>query len=62
LIRELKEKDVKEGCRGQRRSEVGGVSDAVAPDDKFQGAAKLVEIESNNSLTNCNLAKHNQNQ
>jgi len=42
LIRELNEKDVKEGCRGQRRSAVCGASDAIAPDNRFQLAAKLV--------------------
>jgi hypothetical protein len=43
LICELNEKDVSQGCRGQRRSQVDRASGAVAPDSRFQGEAKLVE-------------------
>jgi hypothetical protein len=44
LIRELNEKDVEKYCRGQRRSQEGGASGAVALDSRFQGATKWVEI------------------
>jgi len=44
LIRELDKKDVNQSCCGQRRSQMDGVSGAVAPDSRFQGAEKWMEI------------------